>query len=184
MPTTYPNQRTVIINRERAERDFLGIKNENWNRAARELGAHALLLYLYLASNADGFSLALSPAAVRNAVGMAPSTYRDQFQKLIDYNYIVPVGGNKFNFYECPQNADWRESDTARASISPKSIYTDDGFDFENDMPAVDASPKTVCENTAENREININKNTNNIINNNGRREKQVSPTPPEEFRF
>jgi len=62
---TYPNQRVITINRESAKSDFLGIKNENWQAAARDLGAHALMLYLYLAANADGFNLALSPAAVR-----------------------------------------------------------------------------------------------------------------------
>lgn len=48
MPYTVPNQRVVTIHREKARSDFLGIKNENWQSAARDLGAHALLLYLYL----------------------------------------------------------------------------------------------------------------------------------------
>ena len=55
MPYTVPNQRVITIHRERATSDFLGIKNSNWQAAARELGAHALLLYLYFASNANGF---------------------------------------------------------------------------------------------------------------------------------
>lgn len=62
---TYPNQRMVNIHREKISADFLGIKNENWKAAARDLGAHAFMLYLYLASNANGFTLALSPAAIR-----------------------------------------------------------------------------------------------------------------------
>lgn len=61
---TYPNQRTVKIHREKATTDFLGIKNENWKAASRDLSAHALKLYMYLASNADNFELALSPAAI------------------------------------------------------------------------------------------------------------------------
>ena len=65
MPYTVPNQRIAKIHREVAKSDFLGIKNENWQAAARDLGAHALMLYLYLASNADGYNLALSPAAIR-----------------------------------------------------------------------------------------------------------------------
>ena len=88
MPNTVPNQRVVAIHRERASTDFLGIKNEHWQAAARDLGAHALMLYLYLASNRDGYTLALSPAAIRRAVGMAASTYRDQFLKLVDNIYI------------------------------------------------------------------------------------------------
>ena len=42
MPYTVPNQRVVTIHREKARSDFLGIKNENWQSAARDLGAHAL----------------------------------------------------------------------------------------------------------------------------------------------
>ena len=55
MPNTVPNQRIIAINREYAASDFLGIKNTNWQAAARDLGAHALMLYLYFASNANGF---------------------------------------------------------------------------------------------------------------------------------
>ena len=76
MPNTVPNQRLIAIHRERAACDFLGIKNSNWQAAARDLGAQALMLYLYFASNANGFMLALSPAAIRQAVGMPFSTYR------------------------------------------------------------------------------------------------------------
>ena len=85
MPTmSFPNQRLVRVHRERATSDFLGIKNANWQAASRDLGAHALQLYLYLASNADNYTLALSPAAVRQSIGMARSTYHDQFRKLIN----------------------------------------------------------------------------------------------------
>jgi len=103
MPQTYPNQRMVCVHRERASRDFLGIKNVNWQAASRDLGAHALQLYLYLASNADNYLTALSPAAVRQAIGMARSTYHDQFHKLIDKGYLVQSSGNTFDFYEVPQ---------------------------------------------------------------------------------
>ena len=39
MPHTVPNQRIISIHRERATSDFLGIKNCNWQAAARDLGA-------------------------------------------------------------------------------------------------------------------------------------------------
>ena len=83
-PITFPNQRMVRVHRERAASDFLGIKNENWQAASRDLGAHALQLYLYLASNANNYTVALSPVTVRQAIGMARSTYHDQFHKLVD----------------------------------------------------------------------------------------------------
>lgn len=63
---------------------------------------HALLLYLYLASNADNYTLALSQAAVREAVGMARTTYHDQVQVLIDKGYLVLSHGNTYDFYEVP----------------------------------------------------------------------------------
>lgn len=159
MPITVSNQRLVTIHRERATSDFLGIKNCHWQAAARDLGAHALMLYLYFASNANGFTLALSPAAIRQAVGMPVSTYRDQFIKLIDKGYLVQRGdSNTYDFYETPQRATYTTLNN-----------TIDGYDFTaDDMD----KPQTASNNTPEDIEININ-NKNNI-NNGG--EKQVSP--------
>ena len=103
MPNTFPNQRTVIVHREKPKSDFLGIKNENWMAAARDLSAHALKLYLYLAANANNYELALSPAAVLQQIGMARSTYHDQFHVLVSKGYLVHSHGNTFDFYETPQ---------------------------------------------------------------------------------
>lgn len=163
-PTTVPNQRIVKIHRDAVKSDFLGIKNENWQYAARDLGAHALLLYLYFAANADGYNLALSPAAIRKAVGMPPQTYRDQFLKLIDKRYLVQTGGNTYDFYERPQPE-------TRSQFSD----TSDGYDFENDTFDVVARPQTVQNEPTEDREINIDTINNNINNGN---EKQVSHSP------
>ncbi len=136
MPNTVPNQRLVAIHRERAASDFLGIKNSSWQAAARNLGAQSLMLYLYFASNANGFTLALSPAAIRRTIGMPPQTYRDQFFKLIDWGYLVQRGNsNTYDFYETPQHATHTiENNTA------------DGFDFTAD---VQATTQTVNNKTA-----------------------------------
>lgn len=166
MPKTVANQRVVKIHRERASSDFLGIKNENWQYAARDLGAHALLLYLYLAANADGYTLALSPTAIRQAVGMPPQTYRDQFLKLIDKKYLVQTGGNVYEFYEKPQH---------EAQPYEKISQTADVLDFTD---SVYVKPQAVEKSTADNREINI--NTINSINK--PQEKQVSLAP--QFKF
>ena len=156
MPNTVPNQRIIAINREYAASDFLGIKNTNWQAAARDLGAHALMLYLYFASNANGFQLALSPAAIRQAVGMPQSTFRDQFTKLIDRGYLVQRGeSNIYDFYENPRRATcFCESSTAKDIADTNAVNSE----------------------TAENIEININKINNICV------EKQVSPT--QTFRF
>lgn len=113
---TYPNQRTVKIHREKPTADFLGIKNENWKAASRDLSAHALKLYMYLASNADNFELALSPAAILKEIGMARSTYHDQFHILESKGYIKDLGSNRYEFLK----------HRSRATTTPqKSFQTD-----------------------------------------------------------
>lgn len=91
----------VCVHREPAKADFLGIKNAHWQAAARDLRPFAFLLYL--ASNANNYTLALSPAAVQEAVGMARNTYHDQFRVLLSKGYLVQRDGNTFDFYEVPQ---------------------------------------------------------------------------------
>lgn len=161
---TYPNQRVINIHREAAKSNFLGIKNENWQAAARDLGAHALMLYLYLASNADGFNLALSPAAVRQATGMPRSTYQDQFIKLIDRGYIVQESGNVYSFYETPQPS----HASNQASITTQK--TVDVLNFEKCPLDVSCDDRAAPNELTENIEINNRENpiNNSRINNNG----------------
>ena len=144
MPETFPNQRMVKVHRERATANFLGIKNENWQAASRNLGAHGLQLYLYLASNADNYTLALSPAAVRQAIGLKRSTYHDKFHELEEKGYLVNTHGNTFEFYEVPQ-----------AAAQTKKSVTADGLNFE-EYPSSDTP---ICSNgqgmLSDNIEIN-----------------------------
>ena len=151
--TTYPNQKRVCIHREIARTDFLGIKNENWQAAARDLRPHALVLYLYLASNADNYTLALSPAAVREAIGMARSTYNDQVQNLMDKGYLVLSHGNTYDFYEVPQKRNIQNNnDTSLA------------YDYNDDYPViVEDATRAVKNRPTGDREIN---NSENVINN------------------
>lgn len=158
MPYTVPNQRVITIHREVAKSDFLGIKNVNWQAAARDLGAHAFLLYLYFASNADGYTLALSPVAVRQAIGMARSTYHDQFAKLVDKGYLVANSGNSFDFFEVPQ---------PRHDISQKPL-SNDGLNFEectSDDKGKESAVQTISGENIEinNNEISITKPRTNI---------------------
>lgn len=156
MPHTVPHQRIIKIHRERVSSDFLGIKNENWQAASRTLGAHALRLYLYLAANANNYELALSPAAIEAAIGMPRSTYHDQFRKLVNYGYLIPRDGNRYDFYETPH--------------LPKEDNTRDGYDFESQSALVDSKAIAASESPSENTEINKTDNINNV------QEKQVFP--------
>lgn len=162
MPNTVPNQKVIHIHRERASSNFLGIKNENWQAASRTLGAHALRLYLYLASNADNYEIALSPAAIEAAIGMPRSTYHDQFRKLVNFGYIIAKDGNKFDFYETPQSV-------AHTTFAQPLI----GYNFEDNTAIGEANTAAAFSKPSENIEINID-NINSHIN--IEQEKQVSP--------
>ena len=157
-PVTYPNQRVIKIHREKVERDFLGIKNSTWQAAARDLRAHGLMLYLYLASNADNFELAFSPAHVSEAIGMPRSTCSDQFKKLIDKGYLVPTAGNRFEFFETPQT---------RGSVASEETPPVQPFDWSSSLEW--CSPAVVKSKPPEDIEINnINSSVNSWINNSG----------------
>lgn len=132
MPYSFPNQRRVKIHREPAKSNFLGIKNENWMQASCTLGAHALRLYLYFAANADDYTLYLSPADIESSIGMARSTYHDQFRKLESLGYIVKSGDNYYQFFEKPNfgyTAPPPEEETASAAPS-KILVAPPGFTF------------------------------------------------------
>ncbi len=156
MPITVANQRTVRVHRERATADFLGIKNENWKAAARNLSPHALLLYLYLASNADNYTFALSPAAITAEIGMPRSTYHDQFKVLVRKGYLVNTNGNTYDFYEKPQpRPDTQDLNERLPLVLIFEDNTADGLSME--QPVSNSAGKVI--------EINnryINKETNN----------------------
>ncbi|MDY5564718.1 MAG: hypothetical protein SPF74_05820 [Candidatus Limivicinus sp.] len=172
-PITYPNQRMIRVHRERVSSDFLGIKNENWQAAARDLGAHAFLLYLYCAANKDDFTLALSPTAIRQGVGMARSTYHDQFHKLIDKGYLVPAHGNTFDFYEIPKSA-----------TQSKNTMSDNGYDFENCTSAEHEKPQNGFNVLPEDIEINNSNFSNSSINTGLNIVLKQPEDKPEEKRF
>jgi hypothetical protein len=129
MPKTVPNQRVIRVHRERASSDFLGIKNERWMAASRILGATALRLYLYLASNSDNYLLALSPLALERDVGMPRSTFYDQFRKLVNCGYLVQTGGNQYDFYEVPQSG--TQTNTADGQDNPTDKPKNPADDIE-----------------------------------------------------
>ena len=122
------------------------------------------MLYMYLAANADGFNLALSPAAVRQATGMPRSTYQDQFIKLIDKGYLVQGSGNVYNFFETPQPSH------ASNQVSITIQKTVDVLNFEECTPDVSCVDRAAPNVPTKDREINNREiETNNQrINNNG----------------
>lgn len=104
MPYTSPYQKTVTIHRSPLDKNFLGINNDSWKTAARILTPPSFLLYIYFASNKDKFTLALSPKAIQQEIGMARSTFYDQVNVLESLGYLVKDNDKKsgWHFYERP----------------------------------------------------------------------------------
>lgn len=151
---TVPNQRIVTIHREHPKQNFLGIQNDNWQYAARDLGAHALMLYLYFAANANNYTLALSPQDIQNTIGMPQSTYRDQFRKLISKGYLVQRGKASYDFYELPQTHTTEQLKNSMASIAHHETAT------------AQQKPQFASEKAVENIEIYNKQNSDNGIDN------------------
>ena len=148
MPYSAPNQKMLIINRAPLDKNFLGINNDNWKYAARVLGAQAFLLYIYLASNKDGYKFALSPAAVQNEIGMPRSTFYDQLRKLESLGFIIPDKGNVLQFYEKQQS----DTHTQSACVPDNSVDTNAGK----------TCPSPEKESPQDNIEIYVNKKDKN----------------------
>lgn len=102
---TVPNQRKVIIHREKCERDFLQIKKENWFAANKDLEPYGLQVYLYLAGNRDGFTLELSQEAAEREAGIKKTSFHKYVNLMIEKGYLVQRGdgSNLYDFYEKPQ---------------------------------------------------------------------------------
>ena len=102
---TAPNQRKVIIHREKCERDFLQIKKENWFAANKDLEPYGLQVYLYLAGNRDGFTLELSQEAAEREAGIKKTSFHKYVNLMIEKGYLVQRGdgSNLYDFYEKPQ---------------------------------------------------------------------------------
>ena len=95
----YPNQRVVTVFKSDCSKDFLQINNQEWQVAASTLKTYsAFRLYLYFAGNKNGYTIALSPVSVEEAIGISENTYRAAFKELVECGYLTQVEGKK-NMY-------------------------------------------------------------------------------------
>lgn len=103
---TVANQKVVRINKPRYRDNFLQVGIDEWQTAFKELKPSTFAVYLYLASNADGFNLALSKEAVENAIGIKKTAYHSAIKELEEKGYIQHKQGNIFFFNTKSANAD------------------------------------------------------------------------------
>lgn len=96
--TVYPNQKVVTIHKEQCQEDFLQIKNINWQCACDNLTYSAFKIYLYMASNQNGYTFALSYEDVNIAVPMSRKAYDKAIKELKEYGYLNQVQGHVWRF--------------------------------------------------------------------------------------
>ena len=103
---SYPNQRIIKLKptgvKNAKGRQFLGIYNDIWCAALKDLTVTYFILYLYLASRNPCDPLELSQVAVKNETGMAKSTYYKAFNILVEKGYLVETSSNHYDFYDTP----------------------------------------------------------------------------------
>ena len=122
---SHPFQKNITIHREKAEKDFLCIKNENWKRANRDLTPYGLQLYLYFASNKDGYNFDLSAEHADKDANIKRTTFHTYINLMIQKGYLVKRRGNCFDFYETPQQV----KDTVP---DEESAFDDEGIIFDD----------------------------------------------------
>lgn len=97
---TYPNQKVITVNKNECKSDFLQVNNESWHVACDTLSFSAFKLWLYMISNKDGYTFALSYEAINEAIPMSRNTYDNAIKDLRTAGYLTHVEGNQWNFNE------------------------------------------------------------------------------------
>jgi len=133
---TVPNQRKIIIHREKCERDFLQIKKENWFAANKDLEPYGLQVYLYLAGNRDGFSLELSQEAAEQEAGIKKTSFHKYINILIEKGYLVQRkdGSNIYDFYETPQKKKIEGANPSCGQNSSQDKQSKESFNSADDV--------------------------------------------------
>ena len=94
----YPNQKIITVSKEECKDDFLQVNNVNWQIASSYLTYSAFKLYLYFASNKDGYTFALSYEAINELVPMSRKSYDKAIGELKTYGYLQHVEGSVWRF--------------------------------------------------------------------------------------
>ena len=107
---TYPNQKMIRINKLKRQKGQKGnpyaiINVKACNAASYILSPSAFRLYMYLMLNQDSYTLALSPAAIREAIGMSETQFRTALAQLQTHGYVSnkPFNG-EYSAFEMPYN--------------------------------------------------------------------------------
>lgn len=142
-----PNQKRVKIHREKVGKDnFFMINNETLCAAIKDLKTKgAILTWLYLAINADGYNKWVSPSNMKETLGLAEQTYRDNLPKLVEKGYLVITDKSHMEFYDNPgfRKGSTKFVNQARESSEPsrKPIEKEDKKNKKNNKEYGSSAP-------------------------------------------
>ena len=94
----YPNQKVITVFKDDCKEDFLQVNNANWHIACANLTYSAFKIYLYIASNKNGYSFALSYETINELIPMNRKTYDKAIKELKDCGYLRQVKGSAWSF--------------------------------------------------------------------------------------
>ena len=100
-----PNQKIIRIEKDKYQSRFLQIGDEQWKKAFQSMRPTVFGLYLYLASNKDGYLLELSAAAVEREIGIKKTAYHTALKNLEEKGYLKKEQGNTYAFSPSPKFA-------------------------------------------------------------------------------
>lgn len=127
---TAPNQRIINVSKDTpakgTRKPFAAIFLEYIEAASKNLqGEVAFKMWLYLASNANNYCFAWSPAAFAEAYGCSEKSAREAFNQLVAKNYLVQKTNrkNEYTFYELPVVATAEAADIE--PVEPTKLFID-----------------------------------------------------------
>ena len=136
---SYPNQNIIIIHKSSYIRNFLQIGIDEWQEASKVLTPSAFKIYLYLASNKNNYTFALSKQDIKDRLGISFTRYYEAISLMKKLHYICSDGGNRLHFFTKPNLEyekefgiqDWEKPNLENEK--PKTEETD--LKLEEDIP-------------------------------------------------
>ena len=113
-----PNQKIIRIEKDKYQSRFLQIGDEQWKKAFQSMRPTVFGLYLYLASNKDGYLLELSAAAVEREIGIKKTAYHTALKDLEEKGYLKKEQGNTYAFSPSPKFANTNSANTNSAIVN------------------------------------------------------------------
>jgi hypothetical protein len=113
-----PNQKIIRIEKDTYQSRFLQIGDEQWKKAFQTMKPTVFGMYLYLASNKDGYLLELSAAAVEREIGIKKTAYHTALKDLEEKGYLKKEQGNTYAFSPSPKFASANSASANSASAN------------------------------------------------------------------